>query len=188
MISANKHFLPYSTRKLLYNALIRPYFEYCVEIWGPNNLARMNVLQKKCIRHVIGTKNFIAHTNEFFIQLNTPKFPELVQSNLCRFGHKVMHMKIPESLHEDFCTLKPASSRRCFDFVPPKNNTQRLSHLPFFTISKYWNSLSSEVKQPQPLVDMKEKLKTHFINTYLALPTCKKKKCPSCLSSRPNFS
>ncbi len=128
------------------------------------------------------------HANEFFIQLNTPKFPELVQSNLCRFGHKVMHMKIPESLHEDFCTLKPASSKRCFDFVPPKNNTQKLSHLPFFTISKYWNSLSSEVKQPQPLVGMKEKLKTHFINTYLALPTCKKKKCPSCLSSRPNFS
>ena len=187
LISANKHYLPLSTRKLLYNALIRPYFNYGAEIWGINNQKRMFALQKKCIRHVVRTKNHISHTNIFFVHLHTPKFSDIVQANLCRLGFKLMHMKFPNSLYLDFCANKPTGERRRYDFVTVAPFLQKLKHLPLYSLAHAWNQLKENIKRPQMPEDMRKKLKFHFIAEYTKIPPCQTQSCPSCPSSRPSF-
>ncbi len=66
LISCNKNYLPFSTRKLLYNALIRPLMDFGAEIWGHANINLIKKIQKNIIRHVVKSKNFIDHTNQHF--------------------------------------------------------------------------------------------------------------------------
>ena len=64
----------------LYHAFIFPYLIYCVEIWG--NAANIYLdplikLQKKIIR-VITFSQYLAHTNDLFVQLQILPFKKLV--------------------------------------------------------------------------------------------------------------
>ena len=67
-------------KKTLYQAFIFPYLIYCVEIWG--NAAHIYLdplikLQKKIIR-VITFSQYLAHTNDLFVQLQILPFKKLV--------------------------------------------------------------------------------------------------------------
>ena len=64
----------------LYHAFIFPYLIYCVEMWG--NAANIYLdplikLQKKIIR-VITFSQYLAHTNDLFVQLQILPFKKLV--------------------------------------------------------------------------------------------------------------
>ncbi len=144
-------------------------------------------IQKAIIRHVTGSKNFIAHTNDLFIQLKTPKFHELILYNHARLCYKVVHLSQPKAIADIF---KPTSStRRQHDLIIPHQQCLSLNDIKFPPISapKAWNNLPTIVKEAQSLRSMKAKLLDHIMQKYIQLPSCWKYQCPSCLKSRPRF-
>ena len=185
LISTNKNILPFAIRKLLYNAIIRPYFDYGAEIWGHNHIKSMTTLQKKCIRHVIKARNHISHTNQAFVNLETPKFFEIVTYNSCRLGFKLIHVNYPPGLRNDFLQKKIQSQRRQLDLPPQYPPLEKLRHLPLFMIPQIWNDVPSDFRQTTDQVIFKSALKQYMINCYRTLPPCSRKNCPSCLPSHP---
>ena len=58
--------------RMLYNAMIYPYFTYCVEVWGSTYSSYIEPLikvQKRAIRIIVGAKKF-DHTAHIFKKLN----------------------------------------------------------------------------------------------------------------------
>ena len=59
-----RKYLNLSLRNLLYNALIKPIFEYCCSVWGNtkiDNLQRPLIIQKRCARVIlnVGTERLV---------------------------------------------------------------------------------------------------------------------------------
>ena len=80
-----KHVVRASTLKSLYYALIFPYLNYCVVIWGAaydNHLEPLFLLQKKAIR-IINKAPYLAHTNPLFLSNKILKLKDLFKYNLC---------------------------------------------------------------------------------------------------------
>ena len=64
-----KEVLSVKSMKLLYNSLVFPYINYCLEVWGntyQSNIHPIFVMQKKAIRLVFKA-NFNDHTNAFLL-------------------------------------------------------------------------------------------------------------------------
>ena len=61
-------YLPFSLRKLLYNALIKSILEYCFSLWGNatnHNLIRLLRIQKRCARLILDTNVYASSVNLF---------------------------------------------------------------------------------------------------------------------------
>ena len=57
MLAQLKRTVPCRIRLMIYNSLVRPYFEYCIEVWGCSKASNLKVflqLQKICVRHILG--------------------------------------------------------------------------------------------------------------------------------------
>ena len=55
-------------RLMIYNSLVRPYFEYCIEEWGCSKASNLKVffkLQKMCVHHISGA-GYRSHTDPLF--------------------------------------------------------------------------------------------------------------------------
>ncbi len=159
--------------------------DYGSEIWGHKNIKTMTTLQKKCIRHVVKTRNHILHTNQAFIQLQTPKFFDIITYNSSRLGYKLVHANYPPGLREDFLKKKPNSERRKFDLSPQFPLSDKIKHLPLFMIPQVWNDIPQEFRQPTDPENFKFNIKGFILNTYRTLPPCSRKNCVSCLPNHP---
>ena len=75
IINRSRHFLNREHRKLLYNALVLPYLNYCYLLWGTaskSTLHRLTILQKKIIR-IIDDQPKLTHSSPIFANLNMLK-------------------------------------------------------------------------------------------------------------------
>ena len=80
--------------RTLYFALVYPYLNYCVTIWGSTyltNLNRLILLQKKVIR-VLGNEDFYAHSSPIFKSLKILKFQDICLLNLGKFMFSYTHI------------------------------------------------------------------------------------------------
>ncbi len=188
LISSNKNFLPFSTRKLIYNALVRPYLDYGVELWGALNADIVFKLQKKCIRHVMRCKNHLAHTNEFFQTISTLKFPDLITYHRLRLAHKLVHQQHPKGLK----LIMPLSSlvgrtTKEFNLHVERNDRCSLkdSQLPPIRVPAVWNALPENAKKLPKWHQLKKYFCNMTFQEYALKPHCKIKSCLSCKNSRP---
>ena len=75
VIHKRSHVLETKTVTLLYNAIISPYLNYCVEVWGntyETNLCSSSIKQKKAICIVCHAK-YLDHTSRLFNKLRLLK-------------------------------------------------------------------------------------------------------------------
>ncbi len=187
LISTNKHFLPLSTRKLLYDSLILPHLQYGAEVWGTLNIPLITKLQKTIIRHVMKTNNFISHTNKQFIKLQTLKFTEIINYNLIRLCHKLVHIKMPPGLLDVFS--QSTNTRRKMDLVTPKQNhcNSKELNLPTILAPKIWNALPTSMKAIIKIKTLKTSFYKETLKNYSNQTVTCPKNCPSCQDSQPLF-
>ena len=75
------------TLRTLYFALVYPYLNYCVIIWGatyPSNLNRLLLLQKEVVR-ILSNASYDAHTSPLFKSKMILKFEDIYLLNLGKF-------------------------------------------------------------------------------------------------------
>lgn len=186
LISCNKNLLPFTTRKMLYNSLVRPYMDYGCEIWGMLNINNTFKAQKKCIRHVMRSKNFIDHTNKHFKKLKTPKFPDLIKYHQTRLCHKIVHMPEPQGLQEILPVPRRDSRRPCNILVPNHNHcSNKETLLPPISAPMTWNALDEETKRCSNQKTFKCKFMEAILDQYDKETPCTIIGCPSCKPSQP---
>ncbi len=166
--------MPFSTRKLLYHAMISPFLNFGAEIWGPSNIASISKVQKSIIRHVVKTKNFIKHTNPYFVSLNTLKFKDIITYQQIRLCHKIVHDAQPPGLFEIFRLCN--NPRRQMDFITPAQTHFNCHDLKMPTIlaPKVWNKLPTDTKMATSTKAMKSRFMKTILNSYTN-PEIKKK-------------
>ena len=80
VIHKSSHVLDTKTLTLLYNAIIFPYLNYRVEVWGntyETNLYPLFIKQKKAI-HIVCHAKYLDHTSRLFHKLRLLKEPDIV--------------------------------------------------------------------------------------------------------------
>ena len=81
-----KRTLSTSNLKLLYHSLIHSHLTYGTALWGSAyqyRLHKLEITQKKCIRHICGVP-YSEHTNPLFKNLCIPKLKDLYNSPCAR--------------------------------------------------------------------------------------------------------
>ena len=106
-INATKHFLPKKVRLTLYHSLFDSHLNYGNLLWSCSNkksLDKIENLQKKCLRNV-ALKNYKAHTEPIFKDLNTLKLWD--KFTYCRsiFMHQYRNKKLPISFPDIFTDI-----------------------------------------------------------------------------------
>lgn len=167
-----KEILSVQSMKLLYNSLVFPYINYCLEVWGntyQSNTHPIFVMQKKAIR-VVYNSNFNAHTNALFINLNALKLEDLVDYKTILFMFKARNYLLPSNIQELFLDKRGNLCTR------QEGNFQQVyvrTSLKSFCISikgvKLWNSLNLDLKMCKSINKFKKRLKLEIINKYKQL-------------------
>ena len=146
VIHKTSHVLDTKTLTLLYNAIIFPYLNYCVEVWGntyKTSLYSLFIKKKKAIRIACHAK-YLDHTSGLFHKLRLLKSPDIDHFNTCIFMYKAFHNLLPPSIQIYFS--RSFSKKYYFNFYVHFARTQRKK----FSISRigvsFWNALDTKVK------------------------------------------
>ena len=68
MLARLKRTVPHIIRFMIYNSLVRTYFEYCIKVWGCSKASDLKVFSnyRKCVfRHISGA-GYKSHTDPLF--------------------------------------------------------------------------------------------------------------------------
>lgn len=74
-------FFPIPVKRIIYNTLFMSHVNYCFLVWGSTtqtNIQKINVLQKKAVRHIANT-DYLAHTEPLYKRLNIIPIPKLYE-------------------------------------------------------------------------------------------------------------
>ena len=97
MLACLKRTVPCRIRLMIYNSLVRPYFEYCIEVWGCSKASDLKVffkLQKMCVRHISGA-GYRSHTDPLFASNKILKIEDLVKYKLLTLAHQAFYASRP---------------------------------------------------------------------------------------------
>ncbi len=147
----------------------------------------ISTIQKRAIRHVENTKNYIRHTNDLFTKYKTLKFEDIVKYHTMRLGYKLVHKRSPMGLKQNMKKIG-GSTRRKNDLKLPRYKYEKFKKLVGFQVPKLWNNLDEEIKNARNEIQAKRIMKAHTIKRYEDLPPCKIQNCPACMPNQPNFS
>ena len=157
--------LPQKALKTLYYALVYPYIQYCVSVWGstyPTNLNRLTVLQKKAVR-IVASKPFDAHTDPIFKDLQILKFNCIYRFHISKILFQVKNNLLPQAFTSMFSLnnqLHCYYTRTSKQFHIPKLRT----NIKKFSISyqgpKIFNSLPTDIQFSNTLSSFTRKLFT----------------------------
>ena len=169
----NARCLDFDSRRILCNALILPYFDYCSSSWYSGISAqlrnRLNTFQRKLVRfiHGYGPMHHVEHCH--FRNLEWLAVPDRVTYFKLTHLFKIRFGKAPPYLSTGFVTiLKTHSySTRGSESNYRISRDIALSPTSFvFTAINSWNGLPIYLKRLDSLVNFKKKLKQFLLSKH----------------------
>lgn len=133
---------------IVYNSLIFPYHNYCVEIWGNNsksNIQPIFLLQKKAIR-LVNHATYYALTNPLFLKLKTLKLHDLVYLNTAVVMYKAHHSQLPHCIQEMFKLRESRYNLRRTGIFKDKVRMKMKSRCISVRGVNLWNNLDEQLK------------------------------------------
>ena len=156
-------------------------------MWGcakQNILNKIEILQKKAIRHVFNLK-YNAHTAEYFKRHNYLTFYDLISFNQAIFMRNYTNNKLPSSFNNMLSTVPDNNRRRRdddYNFILPHNNFANLHHFPTTKLVYNWNNLPLSLKSVSEPGKFRTELKHHFTSSYDT--QCARLNCFSCQAQK----
>ena len=151
---------------LLYNALIRPLFDFADTIWGDrDNITLMHdlqVLQNKAAKVILDLPNYASSTDA----LKTLGWPTLFQD--CLVHRYITTFKYIDGLVDhNFNILRNSdihsyNTRWRNDFRLPLANRNYGKHRLFYQRAKEWNILDASLKEIISLLLFKQNIKSYI--------------------------
>ena len=173
VINKLKHFVPFHVLRILYSALILPYFNYYILTWGNSSktvLDKVNIVQKRVIR-IINNAGFRAHTNDLFYNCKILKISDLYLYSLGIFMFELKNDNLPHvfaPLFQRNFILHSHSTRQANHYHLPQTRTVFANSTFTFTGPKFWNSLNNQLVDSPSLNSFKRKLKLYLLERYNA--------------------
>ena len=184
-----KHCLPQQILRMIYTSLILPHITYGITAWGNaknREMKRINILQRKAIRHVTNMP-YNSHTAPLFKNLNLLTIDNLFTISCCKLYHKVMNRTVrnPYFLNQlpTNKSIHNYDTRRRNDIHHQNIKTNIEKQTLNSKISTSWNYLPDNLK----LINISQytltkSLKKYFVSKYS--DTCLVQNCYIC--RRPN--
>ena len=104
ILSKLRHYAPIETCLQVYYAIFYSHLTYGCNIWGlttEENLRKVEILQKKCIR-IITFSEFRSHTNPLFTNLKLLKVREIIKTQQLKLGYEFLNSTLPTDLQNIF--------------------------------------------------------------------------------------
>ena len=183
LLNQVKNVLPLKVKINLYNALIKPHIEYCLNIYGNSpSLPIIEKLQKKAIR-ITFRSSYSAHAIPLLKKANTPSVRDLYKLNICTLMRKHSEGTLPENIHSMF-KFHFHQNRQANFFETQKSYTALLDSLPNYLFPKIWNENFKNCDIGSTVRSFKKRFKDEIIESYSE--SCTAKDCYSCKGALPN--
>ena len=171
-ISAIRHIKPFvdqDTLVLIYNAIVRPSFDYCCEVWdvfGETQSKRFQKLQNRAARIILNLSNDVHHTIALHALGWEPLQTERKKAK-AKMMYKVLNKTGPKSLTNLFSyksektnyPLRDISSSLCL----PKPRTNNMKKSFMYDGAHLWNSIPKEITESKSLSSFRNKIAAHII-------------------------
>ena len=181
-ISALRRVKPFVNKDSLvsvYNAIVRPHFDYCCEVWdvlGETQSKRLQKLQNRAARVIMGMSNDIDHA----IALHALGWEELKlmrQKAKAKLMYKILNNMGPESLTNLFTYKSEVTNHKLRGissglYLPqPRTNNMKISFM--YDGAHLWNSIPNEIRECKSLSCFQNKIATHIFLLKPLIKTCK---------------
>jgi hypothetical protein len=154
----------------IYNAIVRPYFDYCSEVWdvfGETQSKRLQKLQNRAARIISNFSNDIDHSIALNV-LGWEPLDRIRKKAKARMMYKTLNKIGPESLTNLFTyknditnyQLRNISSGLCLP--QPRTNNMKKSFM--YDGAKLWNSIPNEIRESKSLSCFQKKIAAHIFN------------------------
>ena len=129
IINSAKRSITPKMKIILYKAIVKPYFEYGIELWGnatKNNLKKINYLNKRAVRVICGLprreSTKIPRMDKCILTLK-----DIYKFSVLKFGYSVVNEKVPSPILTIFEKEKNNSRRHLNLKIPTfmKTKTQK---------------------------------------------------------------
>lgn len=159
--------LPLNVRHTIYSSLVRPHFDYLIELWGAaakTNLSVLQISQNKLLK-VLFNYDYLTPTTRLYKELKTMKISQIFKYFTCILIRKILNKDIHT---KTTFTKKPQIHkmrlRKCkdIDLYSPRTNYGKRTIM--YEGSKMYNNLPKDIKESKSLATFKRLLKNHILN------------------------
>ena len=169
-----------TTKDMIYRSLIKPHYEYAIQIWGGSKLVdKLNKQNKKIIRLVAG-KNKYSHAEPLLKTYNHLHIHDIYKLNVLSTAMKAKQQEGPKIL-SDFLSWNPPTSRRANQMKVPKFSSlsQKTTAVTFPHIwNEHIEALADQDMLKMPSRLFKSNIKRKLLDSYYL--TCDLQNCYSC--------
>ena len=98
LLKRAKRYLNLHCRKLLFNAFVKPIFEYCCSVWGnaPNDqLLRIRRVQKRCSRLILDAR-LLDNSAQMFQNLQWLPIDDIIRIKKLSMTFKIVNKECPD--------------------------------------------------------------------------------------------
>ena len=156
----------------LYNSLVFPYLNYCLEVWGGAqdiHIKSLIILHKRTIR-LITCSSRMTHTKPIFLQLNLLTLKELYLYKVGLLLFKIVHkMNVPKHINDYFnvnADVHTYNTRHASLFRLPLTRTNLMKRTFRYIGVKLWNRISGSINHKVPIGSFKINLKKYIMYNY----------------------
>ena len=167
VIKRLKFIVDKDTLILVYNAIVKPHFDYCSEVWdtlGLCNSKRLQKLQNRAARVIMNMDNDVHHL-EALSALNWDTLEIQRLKTKAKSMYKVLNDQAPVSLKSLFIKKSEITDYNLRGSTTslqlPLPRTECLKRSFSYSGAKIWNSLPSELRESKSFFTFKRKIAAH---------------------------
>ena len=169
LLKRAKTYLNHRLRNLLYNALIRPLFEYCCTVWGNTkneNLLRLLRVQKRCARLILDS--FSDNSVELFSKLGWLPIDEVIRIRKFCLIHKIVNGRCPQYFKDyiSYVNDKHRHNTRASTnnnlFIPLSRTNSGLCTF-YASANRLWNTLDDGTRSISTLRNLKKYISNKYV-------------------------
>ena len=165
-----KPFVDKDTLISIYNAIVRPYFDYCCEVWdvfGESQSKRLQKLQNRAARIILNTSNDVNHSIALRALGWEPLKTERKKAK-AKIMDKVLNKMGPKSLANLFSYKCEKTNYNLRDISSglslPKPRTNNMKNSFMYDGAHLWNSIPKEIRESKTLSSFRNKIAAHKID------------------------
>ena len=150
----------------IYNALIRPNFDYCSEVWGGTYKTlcdRLQKLQNRAAR-IITRSNYDIRSKTILDELDWDNLEIRRKKQKALLMYKVIHKKAPSYLQRLFTENKQTYNLRASEgkLTLPKPKTEYLKKSFSYSGAILWNTIPTTARETKSISKFKKELNKFF--------------------------
>ena len=165
-----KPFVDKDTLISIYNAIVRPYFDYCCEVWdvfGESQSKRLQKLQNRAARIILNMSNDVNHSIALRALGWEPLKTERKKAK-AKMMYKVLNKMGPKSLTNLFSYKCEKTNYNLRDISSglslPKPRTNNMKNSFMYDGAHLWNSIPKEIRESKTLSSFRNKIAAHKID------------------------